>query len=77
MAFYQIDPWGDQRADLRSAILAMVMANAWRGKDTKALKPEAFMPFPDEPTVEKQSAESMAGVAQTFATMFGSVIKAQ
>ena len=36
--------------------LAMVMANAWRGKDTAAMKSDVFMPFPDEPVPEKQSA---------------------
>ncbi len=47
-AYYSIDPFGDQRADIRMAILAsaVVAPHIERGKT--APKPADFMPFPDE-----------------------------
>jgi hypothetical protein len=44
MAYEQIDPFGEWRADWRAAMLASVMANIWRGKNTKATTPDDFMP---------------------------------
>lgn len=57
--FYAIDPWGEQRADLRNALLAMLVANALKGKgDT--VKMEDFMLFPTEPRgTKRQSDEQM------------------
>ena len=48
MAFYQLEPFGDFRADLRSAIVASTLANAHRSKDGKPFTPEDFMPFVDK-----------------------------
>lgn len=45
MAFYQLEPFGDFRADFRSGLLAATIANANRTKDAKAFTPEDFMPF--------------------------------
>lgn len=49
LAYSNVEPFGEQRADLRSAIIACVTANVWRGKGQKALKPEDFMPFRENP----------------------------
>jgi hypothetical protein len=59
MAYERLEPFGEWRADLRAALVAMVMANAWRGKDQKAFTIEDFMlKFDGEPkrdqTVEDQ-----------------------
>ena len=43
MAFFQAEPFGEQRADLRSALISCVMANAWRGKKQKAFKLDDFI----------------------------------
>jgi len=43
-AYYNIEPFGESRADLRSAINACVVANANRGKNTPAFKVDDFMP---------------------------------
>lgn len=48
-AYELIEPFGEQRADLRAAIVASVMANAFRGKDQRAYEPKDFMPKFDEP----------------------------
>lgn len=52
IAFYEIDPWGDQRADVRAGIIASTLANIHRDKHAKAFKPQDFMWFIDRP-VEK------------------------
>jgi hypothetical protein len=44
-AYYCVDPWGEERADLRQAITTAMIANVNRGKDDKAFTPEDFMPF--------------------------------
>jgi hypothetical protein len=47
MAFYPLEPFGDFRADLRSAIVASTLANAHRSKEGRPFTPEDFMPFVD------------------------------
>ena len=45
MAFYQLEPFGDYRADYRSGVVASTFANAHRAKDASPFRPEDFMPF--------------------------------
>lgn len=45
MAYYGIEPWGEDRADLRSGILASITANINRKKNTKPYSPIDFMPY--------------------------------
>ena len=49
IAYQGIEPFGEERADLRSGIIAAVTANAWRGKGDKAMSPQDFMPFYEKP----------------------------
>jgi hypothetical protein len=44
MAYERLEPWGEERADLRTGILASLVANVTRGKDQKAYGPVDFMP---------------------------------
>jgi len=44
VAYYQIEPWGETRADLRSGIVASTIANVWRGKGKKAYSADEFIP---------------------------------
>jgi hypothetical protein len=47
-ALYRTDPWGEQRADLRSGIVAAQVANyagKMRGKHAAPAKPSDFMPY--------------------------------
>lgn len=48
MAYYKLEPWGEERADIRAAIVARTVASQW-AKEPPEL--EAFMPFreQDEP----------------------------
>lgn len=45
MAYYQLEPFGDYRADYRSGVVASTFANAHRAKDANPFRPEDFMPF--------------------------------
>lgn len=44
-AFYTVDPFGDQRADLRAGIVCATMSNRWRGKNENPAEPINFMPY--------------------------------
>lgn len=46
VAFYQIEPWGDVRGDMQTALLAGLTANIHRDrkKQSKAFTPADFMP---------------------------------
>ena len=56
MAFYNIDPWGETRADLRAGIIASTTYNVQRGKG-QARKASEFMPDFEEK--EEQTIETM------------------
>ena len=43
-AYYQLEPFGEMRGDLRNAMLCSLVANALRGKDQPAYAPDDFMP---------------------------------
>lgn len=60
IAYAQLEPFGEARADLRAGIVASTMANTARDpkKRKKPFEPEEFMPqFDKEPqTLEEQKA---------------------
>jgi hypothetical protein len=63
LVYAQLEPWGEERADLRMGILASTMANLWRGKDSRGYTPEDFMPrfgANAAPTPEETDAEIAA-----------------
>lgn len=72
IAYYKMEPFGEQRADLRAAIIACTVANSNRGKDQKALKVEDFMPKFEE---QKQSMEEMIQFAAMMTQAMGGEIK--
>ena len=49
MAYSQVEPFGEERADLRSAIIACIIANVNRGKDQRPFEVSDFMPKFDPP----------------------------
>ena len=66
MAYAQMEPFGEERADLRAAIVAMTVANVNRGKG-RAAKVEDFMPkFDREP-----DGDQMKFTAERLNAMFG------
>jgi hypothetical protein len=71
MAFYQLEPFGDFRADYRSALATSTFANAHRQKDSPPFKPEDFMPF-----IEKVSTASDGKAnAMRLRAMFSHIVK--
>ena len=60
MAFAQLEPWGEERADLRAGIVASTVANVNRGKGQKVLTPQHFMPEFEPETEEQAAARLMA-----------------
>lgn len=49
MAFAQLEPFGEERADLRAGIVASTVANVYRAKDERPLSAQDFMPKFDQP----------------------------
>jgi hypothetical protein len=66
LAYDRISPFGEERADLRSAIVAATLANANRGKGTKPFTTADFMPRWDAVT-EVQTPEEMLSRLATHA----------
>lgn len=67
VAEYGIEPWGDDRGDLHSAVIASVIANANRGKGTRAFKLEDFMPHFGKR--QRKTAEQLARTLNAIAAM--------
>ena len=65
-AFFELEPWGEERADLRAGIIASTIANVNRSKG-KAFSPGDFMPEFDKPVRKHQTPEEMAAVMNLFA----------
>ena len=57
-ALYRVDPWGEERADLRNGILCSLVATALSGKGSKKYKPADFMPKFGERRKAKRSLYS-------------------
>lgn len=62
VAYYGIEPWCEQRADLRMGIICATMANAWSSKGRR-MKPMDFMPRFD---VEPQKVQVVADQQAMF-----------
>ena len=68
MAYDQVEPFGEWRADLRAGIVASTIANALRGRGSRPFRPEDFIPqFAPGSTREMSVEETIA----TFAAAFG------
>lgn len=60
MAYSRLEPWGEDRDDLRMAIVASTIANTNRGKNQKPYKPADFMPSFEPETEEQAQARLLA-----------------
>ena len=63
MAYYELEPWGEERADLRAGIIASAMANVWGAKT----KPADFMPNFDNEEMRVESTELLRAKLEMFA----------
>jgi len=59
MAYAELEPFGEERADLRAGIVASTIANVNRGKNRKAYKAVDFVPKFERK--RRQSANEMLG----------------
>lgn len=73
MAFFQLEPWGTEVEDIRSAIIATVIANANRDpKKQRAFKIEDFMPKWGRSGGETQTVEEQMRVLENWRACFES-----
>jgi len=70
-AYYAVEPWGEERADLRTGILAALQANLWRKSGTPAVKPADFMPDFLGREAEEQSPEDQMAMMRLAAQRMG------
>jgi hypothetical protein len=52
MAYYCIDPFGQEREDFRMGQVCSTVANSNRSKNSKVFSPEDFIPKFDKPKVQ-------------------------
>lgn len=71
MAYDRLEPFGEWRADVRSALVAMVMANAWRGKDQKAFTVDDFLIKFDAEAKPAQTVEQQMKMFEMLAGAIG------
>jgi hypothetical protein len=75
MAFNRLEPFGGDRADMRMAILAALIANANRNpeKQSKPFTPADFLPEygVDEDELRDRERERLAQKMDAFAAQFG------
>lgn len=58
LELWECDPWGEDRADLRSGIVASACVAPW-SKKGKTPKPVDFMPYAKRRAPKRQSTEEM------------------
>ncbi len=74
LAYSQVDPFGEERADLRAAIIASTVANSVRGKGQRSFTPEDFMPKWGN---EQHIGQSVEEMKSKMRAAFGKRIKEQ
>lgn len=79
MAFYRLEPFGDERADLRAGIVASTVVNVNRGKRGKATKPTDFMPYRTAAEARRKALDvpEPKELGQKVRSIFGSMIAKQ
>ena len=65
-AFFRLEPWGDERADLRTAQLCCIVANALSGPGDRALELIDFMPYSD-PGPKEQPVKTQVALMKSIA----------
>lgn len=51
LAYQELNPASEERADFRAAIVAAVIANLFKGKKDKMISPIDFMPYTERPQI--------------------------
>lgn len=66
MAYYRLEPFGEERADYRQAITSQILANVHRGKEQRPFPIDEFLVV--QPIRELQSADQMIGMLAGLCT---------
>ena len=73
--YYKLEPFGEERADLRAGIVASTIANVNRGKGQRAYKPSEFMPkFGDK---VRKTAKQMWQTLMAFSSAQNATVRAE
>lgn len=72
MAYHTLDPFGEERADLRIGVLCCLIANLFRRRGGRRWKPDDFMPKFGK---ERTSQEDMLQKVKQLNAMFGGADK--
>lgn len=64
MVYYQIEPFGEERADIRQAITSCLLANIHRGKNQRAFNINEFMAV--RPVRKPQSMDEMKKLLKVY-----------
>jgi len=76
IAYAEIDPWDEERADWRAAMVAFTMANMWRGKKGRKPKLKDFMPqFKKRQAPRLKTPQQALGAMKNLASLFGGNIQ--
>ena len=59
IAYDHIEPFGEERADMRAGIISSTIANSVRGRNRRAYKPKDFMPQYDKQTKRQNQGDMM------------------
>lgn len=74
MAYYRLEPWGPERADLNMGVLASLYANVKRDpKRSKAFQPQDFMPVYGGEE-RRQTVEEQVQLVHMLQEAFGGTI---
>jgi hypothetical protein len=71
MAYFQIEPHGEERADYRAGLITSTIANIVRKKGSKPHKPEDFMPKFGEREEPEQDWQQQLRMVKTLNAAFG------
>lgn len=58
-----MEPWGEERADLRSGVIACVIANQSRPKNRRPFQPKDFLLFGEPSKPEEYTLEELEAIA--------------
>jgi hypothetical protein len=73
MAYYQVEPFGEHRGDIRSAIVAQTVANVNRPKGRKPWTLDDFLPKYGQRATPEKSPEELLFLAEMINAAFGGV----
>ncbi len=74
-AYYELEPFGEERADLRAGIVASTIVNVQRGKGQRAVKATDFMPEFGKKAKQKMTRKQMAFKADQYRQRYEAFLK--